>query len=288
MTQNDSSPNETDFGHLQLVRTRRGPMLANPLDAFIGRSLIEYGEHSELQLQEVLKWVRPGDFVMDVGANIGTNTIPLAQSVGPEGLVFAFEIQPFLLQTLCANAALNGLHNVRPFLVGLHETPGQSAIARVRYKSASTNFGGLSLHSLSHVSDESKETPLILETIDRLLQPVHPRPRLIKVDVEGLECAIIRGAKNTLRKDRPILYVENDRRENNRELVSLIRDANYDLFWHRPKEFNDKNFFNNPSNRLGPIKNINMLCIPSESEEARPHLQPVSDGVEDHPARNAK
>lgn len=275
-----------DFGHLQLVRARRGPMLANPLDAYIGHSLINYGEHCEHQLQELLKWLRPGDFVVDVGANIGTNTIPFAQSVGPEGLVFAFEIQPVLLQTLCANAALNGLENIRPFSIGLHERPGQARIGRVRYKSGVVNFGGLSLGVLANVDAQHKETPLVLETLDRLLSHLGQKPRLIKIDVEGLEREVLSGALETLRRDRPLLYVENDRLDQSAELVNIIRSAEYELYWHRPEIFNPDNYFGNPDNPHGELRNINMLCIPRESSEQRPHLQQITDGREDHPMRN--
>ena len=57
--------------------------------------------------------IQPGDVVIEVGANIGPHTVFLAQHVGPQGLVLAFEPQRILFQTLCANLALNSIHQRR-------------------------------------------------------------------------------------------------------------------------------------------------------------------------------
>ena len=59
-----------------------------------------------------------GDTVLEVGANIGTYTVPLADAVGPTGFVYAFEPFRKIFQIMTANCALNGLSNVQTYQAG--------------------------------------------------------------------------------------------------------------------------------------------------------------------------
>lgn len=77
-------------------------MLYNPTDTFIGRSLDLYGEFSEFESMLFTQILKPGMVAIDVGANIGCFTVPMAKRVGPNGLVVAIEPQRVIYQTLCA------------------------------------------------------------------------------------------------------------------------------------------------------------------------------------------
>src|SRR3954465_1933985 len=96
-----------------LTQTRHGQMLVNRHDVYIGRSLELYGEWSEGEIDLFRQVLRPGMVVADAGANIGTHTVARAQMVAPNGVVYAFEPQRIVFQTLAANVALNSLV-VRP------------------------------------------------------------------------------------------------------------------------------------------------------------------------------
>ena len=87
-------------------------MIYNSHDRFIGRSLDLYGEFSEGEAVLFQKILRPGMFVVEVGANLGAHTVVLAQAVAPGGGVLAFEPQRLIFQTLCANLAINSIPNV--------------------------------------------------------------------------------------------------------------------------------------------------------------------------------
>src|SRR5258706_3868087 len=98
-----------------------------------------------------------------------------------------------------------------------------------------------------------------LTTIDSLeLDACH----FIKIDVEGMEQAVVRGAQATLARHRPLLYVENDRPEHARALVSQLEALGYRLHWHLPPYFNPGNHARNPVNVFGNIASRNMLCLP--------------------------
>ena len=97
----------------------------NVNDAFIGRSLDLYGEWCDDELHILGQILKPGDVVVDAGANIGTHTVAFAQAVGPNGLVVAFEPQRLVHQSLCGNIALNGLTNVTTLLAAVGAARGK-------------------------------------------------------------------------------------------------------------------------------------------------------------------
>jgi Methyltransferase FkbM domain len=86
----------------------------------------------------------------------------------------------------------------------------------------------------------------------------------IKIDVEGMERKVIKGARETILRCRPFLYVENDRPEHSNQLVSDIVDLGYRLYWHRPMLFSEKNWRGEERNVFGGIVSINMICVPEE------------------------
>src|SRR5439155_9616126 len=101
------------------------------------------------------------------------------------------------------------------------------------------NFGGAALDQIpGHV-----RTPLI--ALDTYL-PDLSRLRLMKVDVEGMEIDVLRGATSLINRLRPVLYVENDRPEKSEALIDCIRSLGYRSYWHLPGDFNPENFFVNP------------------------------------------
>ena len=95
-----------------LRETRYGRMLYHERDTYIGQSFARYGVYGEIELQLLRALVKPGDVVVEAGANIGADTVPLARRIGERGAIFAFEPQRLVYQMLCANVALNGLSNV--------------------------------------------------------------------------------------------------------------------------------------------------------------------------------
>src|SRR6185295_17083394 len=131
-------------GTNKLVRGRHGLFIANPNDLYIGRSLIHYGEFSELEWRLLGRLCAPGDIVAEIGANIGAHTVALARTVGVHGEVLAVEPQPEIYRTLCANAMLNGLANVTALACGCGERTETLRIPDYDHGYAA-NFGSISL-----------------------------------------------------------------------------------------------------------------------------------------------
>jgi FkbM family methyltransferase len=233
---------------------RYGQMLYNFRDIYIGRSLELYGEYSEGEVELFRTFVQPGQVVVEVGANIGVHTVFLAGQVGRKGAVVAFEPQRIIYQTLCANLALNNIPNVHCFNTALGAAPGSVFVPPINYWELG-NFGGVPLGG--YTEGES----VTLFTLDSYnLSPCH----FLKVDVEGMEEQVLRGAAKLIAEKRPILYVENDKPEKAASLPRYIDSLGYTMYWHRPPYFNPANFFANQENVFGNGYSVNMLCVPKE------------------------
>jgi FkbM family methyltransferase len=237
-----------------LRQCRHGPMLINRRDWYVGRSLLSYGEYSEGEIVVLAQLLRPGAIIVEAGSNIGAHTVPLARIAGPSGCVHAFEPQRLQFQLLCANLALNGLFNVMARSQALGAESGW-AYMPVLAPDTEQNFGGLS------VSTTGDGEAVEIVTIDSLgLSKLN----LVKADVEGMEQAVITGGCDTIRRLRPILYVECDRRDKAPGLIGLILSFGYRAWWHLPTYFNPTNYAGNDTDIFPGVVSGNLLALPAE------------------------
>ena len=83
----------------------------------------------------------------------------------------------------------------------------------------------------------------------------------LKIDVEGMEAEVLRGAEGLIRRHLPIVYVENDRKEKSSELAGLLRSLGYRLHRHQPPLYSAANWSASRADLFPGIVSINMLCI---------------------------
>jgi FkbM family methyltransferase len=201
-----------DRGYTRLRRCRHGLMVYPLTDRFVGRSLDRYGEFSQGEADLFQQIVKPGQVVAEIGANIGAHTVALAAMVGPEGRVLALEPQRVLFQMLCANVALGGHANVHAHHAAGGREEGHIHVPGIDY-AAEGNFGGVALGGYR------KGARVRVARLDDLgLGACH----FLKIDVEGMEGEVIAGAEETIGEFRPVLYVENDRREKSASLIEQL------------------------------------------------------------------
>lgn len=239
--------------YLVLKQCRHGTFAYNKFDTFIGRSLDIYGEWCDSEISLLSKLVGPGSIVLDVGANIGCHTVPLASRVAPKGIVIAFEPQRLVFQLLCANAALNCLGNVVCYPHAVGAATGVAVIP-AKAPRQSFNFGGVAL------KNDGPGERVAVTTIDSLgLSACH----LIKIDVEGMEAAVLAGAKNTIQAFHPVLFVENNREDGAAAVIDAVLGlGSYRAWWHIQRYFSPGNFFGNNDDVFSNFApEANMICL---------------------------
>ena len=239
---------------LKTYQTVHGPMLAFENDAFMTPPLAKAGAYSPDEWAALDQLTRPGITVVEVGANIGVHTIPLARKCAP-GPLYCFEPQQRVFQVLCANLALNGIANALAHPDAVGEAAGEVVVPALDYE-AQLNVGGVSMQPTG--TPGAKVRLITLDSLE--LSSLG----LLKVDVEGFEPAVLKGARQTIARCRPIIYIENDRPKQQGEVIRLIAEMGYALYWHTPalaapEVFGGRNFLS-----------VNMVCFP---EEAGAHVQ---------------
>ena len=236
---------------------RHGKLMYLLNDAYIGRSLDVYGEYSEGEIALFRQLLRPGDVAVDVGANIGALTVGMARLVQPQGMIHAFEPQRAIFDILSGNIRLNGLTNVTAYRRAVGSQRGTTRVPPLDY-AATNNFGGVALGSV-------EGEPVEVVTIDDLGLS---RLRLLKVDVEGMESEVVMGARATIARLQPALYIENDRADRSRRLILLLFEIGYRLWWHITPLFNPQNFFHHPHDVFGDVVSFNMIGFPRATPPA--------------------
>jgi len=249
----------------RLKKCRHGAFLYNENDSHVGRSLHEYGEFAEGEVELFRRLIDAGHVIVDVGAGTGVHSVIMARLAGPNGAVLAFEPQRLLFQTLCANIAINSLTNVyaRNVVVGLEggrlKVPTLDPTRRI-------NFGAFS------VKGHARGEPVGMLTIDALELA---RCELIRIDVGEMARDVVVGGEKTIKRFKPVLYVNVAGLDGGRELGKLITQFGYRLYWHRPPLFNAKNPENNKEDFFNDATSMNMLCVTGDPPKGVHGLEEV-------------
>lgn len=159
----------------------------------------------ESDSQGVQFLVREGDFVIDVGANVGTYTKLLSTLVGPSGSVWAFEPLPENHSVLAFITRRLGLSNVTLWSCALSESSGRSRMEIPSFARGESLYDAR-LASSAESTLRTVEVPLA--TLDSLLPVSGTTVGFMKIDVEGHELQCLKGSLQTLRRHRPALLIE--------------------------------------------------------------------------------
>jgi FkbM family methyltransferase len=264
---------------LERYDCRYGTMFALPSDNVIGKSLRIYGEWAEHELSFVRPFISAGATVVDVGANIGTHTLPFSRWV-ENGRVIAIEAQPAVCQILKLNCRQNGYVNVRVVNAICGEKRDHVEF-RPDY-SRDENIGGISF------ADARSDTrPAVKRWLDRLRTsaitsiPVVPLDNLcrgqmtsfIKLDIEGMELDALRGGRKLITRCHPIICFEQNSTARLSETYDYLTGLGYRMFWLETQPFN-RNNFRGEHNNIWWRTETGILALP-EQLSPPPHLIPV-------------
>jgi FkbM family methyltransferase len=162
------------------------------------------------------RWIKPGALVFDIGANIGAHTLPFAQAVGPHGIVVAIEPTDYAFSRLQANAALNPdllprLALLQAALTAQTNGPGLEEHARF-YARWPLKGSGAGRHR-KHLGELETAKGARFLTLDALVQEMRAKYRnrpiaFVKLDVDGHELDVLRGATQLLTAQKPPILIE--------------------------------------------------------------------------------
>ncbi len=154
----------------------------------------------EPEMKVISSLVKKGDTVLDIGANFGSYTKFLAKQVGEEGTVHSFEPIPEVYGYLKANIQSVDLSNVKLHNCALSDFVGSAQFSIPKFEHSGENF--YEGHLTENEGDITVDVKKLDEmTFDQLIS-------FVKCDVEGAELKVLEGAKEFIRKNKPIWMLE--------------------------------------------------------------------------------
>ena len=199
-------------------------------DDLITNQLKTYGAHTRNEIAMILDFLYPGDVVIDVGAHIGTVSIPIATKVGANGHVYAFEANPNTYELLQRNIEINNLGQC----ISAYNCVVTDRTGRYIFTHKEKNTGA-SFLTLVRNGEGQKNNCVSLDmwfdTVSR-----HERIDFMKIDVEGMELSVIQCAKSIIRRSMPVLYVEISENALDRNNINVedieeeLRELHYEFF----------------------------------------------------------
>ena len=197
------------------------------------------GEHEPDIQQHIASVVRPGDIIYDVGAHLGSLGLGAARIVGSVsgGRVVAFEADPDNVERLRQHAIRNHLQQT---LQPVHAALWSHAEAKeIAFRRGQVNLSQGGVEADGHrpvlAGNEMIRVPAI--TLDQFIAAGNPPPLLLKIDVEGGECEVLRGGSELFGAQRPLLIVEVHHQRACDTLNAWLAEFHYSGKWEIPAEF---------------------------------------------------
>lgn len=168
----------------------------------ITSQLREFSAHTRNELAMLRHFVRPGDCLLDIGAHIGTFSVPFARFAGEAGRVIAFEANPANFSLLRKNVDLNGL---------LERVEAHQGVVTCRPEPCVMRLGpgansGMYFFVPAREGEKGHEVIHLDDWLDRRVDV--QRIDVIKIDVEGAEMDVLRSCSRCILAHRPAIYLE--------------------------------------------------------------------------------
>jgi FkbM family methyltransferase len=232
---------------MRSVNGRFGEVWFYGKDEYVGKSFYNYGEFSGDECDIILGLADKNKLSLDIGANVGAIAQMFEYYKYP---CVAFEPQPEIHKLLVKNFK-GETHNC-----ALGSAEGTAQMPRLRY-GARYNYGGMSLNTRTELGSY----PVPVKTLDSFN---FENVGFIKIDVEGWEEEVLKGAVETINKYKPVMYIEDDRREKSDSLRKFITSLGYSMEDSRPPLYRENNFFGKKVNVWAPNNylSFNIICRP--------------------------
>jgi FkbM family methyltransferase len=224
----------TDQGVCMTTRELGIKMMANHSDQRIAPvEILNFEETEKNEIKVLKKLVKKnyGDkFIMiDVGANIGWYSMNFAKSF-PKAHIYSFEPIPKTHLSLLANVKINGLKNITTIQAGVSEHGGVATFYYDQELSANASLANLA------EKENIEKLKVRIVTLDKFCRQKSIKPKLLKVDVEGAELFVFKGAKQIISDNHPIIFAEMLRKWSSKfnyhpnQIIEFLKDLGYTCF----------------------------------------------------------
>ena len=201
----------------------------------IGRGLYIAGWYEQQEVNFLKRVLKPGMVFFDIGANMGFYSLISAKQVGPSGQVHSFEPNPRMFEELKYNVNLNSLDNVNLNQLALGDEPGTVQLSL--YERGKEVYGSLSQNVYPGANIIGYDD-VEMETVDNYIKkPGIEKVDIIKIDVEGAEFLVFKGAKALLSNSNgPVILFEMSQsllegfNTNCKEVAEYLMNFNYKVF----------------------------------------------------------
>jgi FkbM family methyltransferase len=174
----------------------------HPSNKGVSEELFRFGIHEPMGTECYLQYLSLGDHVLDVGSNIGYFLRVASEKIGPSGRFLGFEPAPDVHAILQRNVRRWGTENIDvfPWAIGARNETAEFHLSEI------PNWGSL-IHDDSLL--QTRSTRVQVRRIDDLMREFPEfRPTVLRMDVEGGELQVLKGAREVLRQYRPTLFIE--------------------------------------------------------------------------------
>jgi FkbM family methyltransferase len=207
--------------HLKFIKSKVGDFLSLKGDSIIGKSLEQLGSWEQETLDICKSVLKEDSSVIEVGAHIGTHTIPMSHMCS-QGNIFAFEMQKPIFQLLNSNIVLNKCNNVHTYMEVVLDKDDVELIGEINYPAMEGyNSGYLSYERIK----QTPRYPVNVITLDKKFNEIK-KLDLIKIDAEGHEIQVLKGSLNLIKKFKPVILTEYD--SNRQEIIDLFPEYKFE------------------------------------------------------------
>jgi FkbM family methyltransferase len=177
-------------------------------EPFMAHHIIEHGEW-ERHIRTVIKTILPvGGVFIDIGANIGVHSLLAASVVGPTGTVIALEPHPHIRSILRENIEINGLHKtIQVHSFAAAAKPNLSVPFQYFPQHPAMSGFRISEDRIADFEGTPETIQVVTTTLDSILGSINFEADLVKIDVEGFEIEVLRGAAEALVKNKDTCFL---------------------------------------------------------------------------------
>lgn len=174
------------------------------------------------ELNSIKDFVKKGDTVIDIGGNLGFFVLILSELVGNSGKIYSFEPSKQLNQKLASTIKINNLKNVSVVNLALGDSEGSTTL---HYNPKQSGLSSI----VSDLENNSLSEEIKITTLDKFAQNISGRVSFIKIDTEGFEPKVLKGAKQLIKRDKPTIYIElgGDHQITSAESLKTLNELNY-------------------------------------------------------------